>query len=205
MHPWAHFKTITRHRNLVCKYCFRLGLYRQGLLHDLSKYSWTEFSRGAKYFQGNRSPNDAERNATGVTLSWLHHKGRNRHHLEYWIDYRFDRSGKVQMGGCRMPIRYVGEMFCDRIAACRVYMKDAYTDSSAYDYYMRSEDHLMIHPDTAKRLEEMLLALKEMGEKEAFSHVKKKIRELNRIEKEEWKQLGIRTGKEEADQRHIDV
>ena len=189
----------------MCKNCFRLGLYRQGLLHDLSKYSWTEFSRGAKYFQGNRSPNDAERNATGVTLSWLHHKGRNRHHLEYWIDYQFDETGNIQMGGCRMPIRYVGEMFCDRVAACKVYLKEAYTDSSAYDYYMRSKDHVMIHPDTARRLEEMLRALKEMGEKEAFPYVKKKIKELERIEKQEWKQLGIRTGKKEAEERHIDV
>lgn len=190
MHPFAHFKTITKHRNLVCRYCFRLGLYRQGLTHDLSKYSFTEFWRGAKYYQGDRSPNDAERKATGVTLAWLHHKGRNRHHLEYWIDYKFQGEGKVGMSGYRMPIRYVGEMFCDRIAACRVYMKDAYTDSAAYDYFMRSKDHLMIHPDTARELEEMLLALKEKGEKEAFRYVRKRIRELYEIEKKNGSQPG---------------
>ena len=86
MQPLAHFKTITHHRHLVCRYCFRLGLYRQGLLHDLSKYAPCEFWRGAKYYQGYRSPNDAERKQNGVSLAWLHHKGRNRHHFESWID-----------------------------------------------------------------------------------------------------------------------
>ena len=190
MHPFAHFKTITKHRNLVCKFCFRLGLYSQGLKHDLSKYSPTEFWRGAKYYQGNRSPNDAERRETGVTLAWLHHKGRNRHHLEYWIDYRHHPDGSIAMGAYRMPIRYVGEMFCDRVAACKVYLKDAYTDASAYDYFMRSKDHLMIHPDTERELKEMLFALKEKGEKEAFRYVRQRIKELDRIEKEKGSQPG---------------
>ena len=121
MQPLAHFKTITHHRHLVCRYCFRLGLYRQGLLHDLSKYAPCEFWRGAKYYQGYRSPNDAERKQNGVSLAWLHHKGRNRHHFEYWIDYCIGKDGKPYMGGCKMPLRYVAEMFCDRIAACRTY------------------------------------------------------------------------------------
>ena len=60
MHPIEHFKTVNEHRKLVREYCFRLGLYRQGLMHDLSKYSPVEFWRGAKYYQGNRSPNNNE-------------------------------------------------------------------------------------------------------------------------------------------------
>ena len=87
MHPIKHFKTITHHKILVAKYCFRIGLYRQGLTHDLSKYSPTEFWAGAKYYQGDRSPNEAERMDKGYSAAWLHHKGRNRHHLEYWVDY----------------------------------------------------------------------------------------------------------------------
>ena len=82
-----HFRTITYHRKLVRQNCFRVGLYRQGLMHDLSKYSPTEFLVGARYFQGDRSPNNAEREAKGYSSSWLHHKGRNKHHFEYWIDY----------------------------------------------------------------------------------------------------------------------
>ena len=176
MRPFAHFKTITRHRALVLKYCFRLGLYVQGLTHDLSKYSPVEFWRGAKYFQGNRSPNDAERRATGLSLAWLHHKGRNRHHFEYWIDYCIGPDGKVFFGGNKMPMNYVAEMFCDRIAACRVYLGDKYTDASAYDYFMRSKSHLMIHPETAAELENMLLVLRDRGEDAAFRYVRSRLR-----------------------------
>ena len=177
MHPIAHFKTITKHRHLVCKYCFRLGLYRQGLLHDLSKYSPYEFFRGAKYYLGYRSPNDEERKRTGVSLAWLHHKGRNRHHLEYWIDYVFKKEGAATMGGYKMPMRYVAEMFCDRIAASKTYLKDQYTDSASYDYFMHSKDHLLIHPETRNEIEKMLLILKEQGEEAAFRYVKKRLKE----------------------------
>ena len=177
MNPISHFRTITKHRHLVCRYCFRLGLYKQGLLHDLSKYSFTEFWRGARYYQGFRSPNDAERKATGVSLAWLHHKGRNRHHLEYWIDYNMDRNDPSHMIGYKMPVKYVAEMFCDRLAACRVYMKEDYTDSSAYDYFVRSRSHLLIHPETSEEIERMLLVLKEEGEDAAFAFVRKRLLE----------------------------
>ena len=59
MKPWQHFKTITHHRLVVMGYCFRVGRIRQGLTHDLSKYSPTEFRIGARYYQGTRSPNAA--------------------------------------------------------------------------------------------------------------------------------------------------
>lgn len=88
----GHFTTITRHKILVMKECFKIGLYKQGLTHDLSKYSPTEFLVGCKYYQGNRSPNNAEREETGVSKAWLHHKGRNRHHFEYWIDYSVEKT-----------------------------------------------------------------------------------------------------------------
>ena len=85
MHFIGHFKTITRHKILVAKGCFKLGLYYQGIMHDMSKYSPTEFLAGAKYYQGTASPNNAERMDKGISTAWLHHKGRNRHHFEYWI------------------------------------------------------------------------------------------------------------------------
>ena len=78
MNFWGHLKTVNHHRALVRKYCFRLGLYWQGLTHDLSKYSPREFWVGVRYFQGDHSPNDAERKAQGYSSSWMHHKGRNR-------------------------------------------------------------------------------------------------------------------------------
>ena len=172
----AHLRTINRHRRLVCKYCFRLGLIWQGLTHDLSKYSPAEFWRSVHYYQGYRSPNDAERQATGLSLSWLHHKGRNRHHFEYWIDYCIAPDGHVFMGGCKMPKKYVAEMFCDRIAACRVYQGEKYTDASAYDYYQRSKGHVLIHPETSRLIDEWLLLLKERGEGEAFRLIREDLK-----------------------------
>ena len=91
-----HLCTVHHHRALVRKYCFKLGLYRQGLMHDLSKYSPTEFFVGAKYYQGYRSPNTAERLDRGYSTAWLHHKGRNKHHLEYWIDYSLQKEAAAQ-------------------------------------------------------------------------------------------------------------
>ena len=177
MHPIKHFKTITEHRNLVCKYCIRIGLVKQGLLHDLSKYSPMEFWRGAVYYQGNRSPNDAERRKTGVSKAWLHHKGRNKHHFEYWIDYVINEDGTVGFGGNRMPKKYVAEMFCDRLAACRVYLGDKYTDASAYEYFDRARKWTMMHPETSAELEKLLLMLKDEGEDATFKYIRKWLKE----------------------------
>ena len=59
MHLYDHLHTVNAHRRWVRRYCFKLGLVWQGLIHDLSKYSPTEFWRSVKYYQGYRSPNDA--------------------------------------------------------------------------------------------------------------------------------------------------
>ena len=88
----------------------------------------SEFLPGVKYYQGNRSPNDAQRQAEGCSTAWLHHKGRNRHHLEYWIDY--DPAGSGKLIGNKMPLQFVAEMFCDRVAASKVYKGKDYTDAS---------------------------------------------------------------------------
>lgn len=169
-HPWKHFRTITRHKILVMRGCFRIGLYKQGLLHDLSKYSLTEFLPGAKYYQGTMSPNNAERMDKGVSRAWLHHKGRNKHHLEYWIDYMQPEdkpldAQKLGMGGMKMPIRYVCEMYVDRVCASKNYQKDQYTDESALLYFYRSKPAYIIHPDTAALLEYLLTMLAVKGEK----------------------------------------
>ena len=147
---------------MVMKLCFRVGLYRQGLLHDLSKYGWTEFHIGCRYYQGTRSPNNAEREATGCSKAWLHHKGRNRHHYEYWIDYSMI-PGET-MTGMRMPKKYVVEMFLDRIAASRTYMREKYTDRSPLEYYKGGADKMVIHPQTRAMLEKLLIMLAEEGE-----------------------------------------
>lgn len=176
-HPVRHFRTITHHRHLVCRYCWRLGLIRQGLTHDLSKYSPTEFIPGAIYYQGDKSPNDAERDARGLSLAWLHHKGRNRHHLEYWVDYRREPDGTWVYGGNRMPIRFIAEMFCDRIAASKIYLGENYHDGAPYEYYASHEMSLLVHPDTAAEIEKMLTILRDEGEDAAFAYVRARLRQ----------------------------
>ena len=112
MKIWQHFKTITKHKILVMDGCFRVGLYRQGLTHDLSKYSPAEFLVGARYFQGTRSPNAAEREDKGYSEAWMHHKGRNRHHFEYWTDLSLVSRNYDPV---EIPRKYLAEMIMDRI------------------------------------------------------------------------------------------
>ena len=176
MNIWGHFCTITNHKLLVMKGCFQIGLYRQGLLHDMSKYNLIEFVPGCKYYQGTMSPNNAERKDKGYSLAWLHHKGRNKHHLEYWIDYSgADAKGEKGMCGMKMPVRYVAEMFMDRVCASKNYQKEKYTDASAHIYYENSKGYLMLHPDTRALLEYLLVMLREKGEKETFSFIKQEV------------------------------
>jgi hypothetical protein len=170
---WGHLKTINHHKMMVMKYCFRVGLYKQGLLHDLSKYSPTEFIPGVIYYQGNRSPNNAQREAEGCSGAWLHHKGRNKHHYEYWIDYPTNKDAGLV--GMEMPVEYVVEMFCDRVAASRNYNKEKYTDADALHYYLKGRGHYVIHPKTDALLHKLLEMLAERGEDYTFSYIKKNV------------------------------
>ena len=172
MKAWKHFITITRHRWLVRGGCFRIGLYWQGLIHDLSKYSPTEFRTGAKYYQGIRSPNAAERDDKGYSEAWMHHKGRNRHHYEYWTD--MNKVTRVYEP-IPMPRKYLAEMVMDRRAACKVYEGKKYHPSSALEYFMRSRERELMHPKTKQELEYILVMLAEKGEKETFHYLKKVI------------------------------
>lgn len=172
MHLWKHFKTITYHRFLVGLGCFRVGLYWQGLTHDLSKYAPTEFLVGAKYFQGDRSPNAAEREDKGYSEAWMHHKGRNRHHYEYWTDMNRQTRNYESVP---MPRKYLVEMVMDRIAACRVYQGNAYTDGSALSYFQKSRERELMHADTRKQLEYILTMLRDNGEKETFRYLKNSV------------------------------
>lgn len=173
MKVWKHFRTITRHKLMVMKYCFRVGLYKQGLLHDMSKYGWTEFKVGCKYYQGTRSPNNAEREDNGYSSAWLHHKGRNKHHYEYWIDYSMDESSR--MVGMRMPTNYIVEMFLDRVAASKNYMRGEYTNSSPLDYYEHGAAYELMHPHTTEVLERLLHMLSEEGEERTFAYIKQEL------------------------------
>lgn len=155
---------------LVMKGCFRVGLYKQGLLHDLSKYTPTEFLVGCKYFRGDISPNNIERKEKGYSSAWLHHKGRNKHHMEYWIDYGVGEQRGIT--GMKMPLKYVVEMFIDRMSASKNYLRDKYTDHSALEYYEHGKEYHILHNDTRALLEQLLHMLAEQGEEAVFRYIK---------------------------------
>ena len=169
MKLWQHFKTITHHRILVMRGCFRVGLYWQGLTHDLSKYSPTEFFTGARYYQGNRSPNNAEREDKGYSEAWMHHKGRNRHHFEYWTDIS---AVSKQYEPMPIPRKYLAEMIMDRRAACMTYQGKAYTDGAALTYLEQSLERTRMHPQTLRELTFLLTMLRDEGEKTTFAYLK---------------------------------
>ena len=172
MKAWEHFKTITHHRWLVMLGCFRVGLYWQGLTHDLSKYSPVEFGAGAKYYQGVRSPNAAEREDKGYSEAWMHHKGRNRHHYEYWTDMNMQTR---RYESVPMPRKYLVEQVMDRRAACKVYQGEDYHPGSELEYFMKSRERLLMHEENRQQLEYILTMLREKGEERTFRYLKKSV------------------------------
>ena len=170
----GHFKTITRHRHTVIAHSRRAGILFQGLRHDLSKYSPTEFIPGARFYCGDRSPNEEERALYGYSAAWLHHKGRNRHHFEYWSDYNVKTK---EFGPVPMPPKYIAEMFCDRVAASKIYQGKKYTDKHPLEYFVRSKGRRPIDPNTSDMIEGLLRILAEDGEDAAFVAVRRMLKE----------------------------
>ena len=168
----GHFRTITKHRHLVMAHCFKAGIPWRGLLHDLSKYSPSEFFPGVKYYSGKHSPTADERKDKGFSEAWMHHKGRNKHHYEYWRDYSLLEKKYVPI---KMPLVYVIEMFCDRVAASKVYMKEKYTDSHPLQYFNDRAAEEEMHPETAALLKELVTMLSEKGEKETFRYIRRNL------------------------------
>lgn len=173
---WGHLSTITRHRHTVIRHCRKAGIFWQGLRHDLSKYSYTEFWQGVRYYQGGtRSPNEAERESIGHSLAWMHHKGRNRHHFEYWCDYN-PKTKRVEP--VQMPTRYLAEMFCDRVAASKIYNKEQYNQTCPLVYFQNSTARKLgsLHPNTAEELMELLEILAQQGEETAFAELRRRVK-----------------------------
>lgn len=168
-----HFLTITRHRHEVIKNCFRAGIGLQGLVHDLSKYGPTEFIPGVLYFQGDRSPNELERETIGYSRAWIHHKGRNKHHYEHWNDYN---PVTKRLEGVEMPVKYFVEMVCDRIAASKIYYGENYTNDAPLQYFLGKKGKILIHSRTEQHLEKVLRMLSKYGEEKTFSYLRSLIR-----------------------------
>lgn len=168
MNFFKHLHTVNRHRFAVMRLCFKVGLYRQGLVHDLSKYSPQEFWAGVKYYQGYRSPQEKEREALGYSAAWLHHKGRNKHHFEYWTEGK-----RVYV---EMPRKYLAEAICDRVAASKIYLGDKYNDSSALEYLENKTDKDGMNKHTYATFVYFFEYLKNHGEKMMLKELKKYVK-----------------------------
>ena len=102
----------------------------------------------------------------------MHHKGRNRHHYEYWTDMNRQTRNYESIP---MPRKYLVEMVMDRRAACMVYQGKAYHPSSALEYFMKSRERELMHPKTKQELEYILTILSEKGEKETFAYLRNSV------------------------------
>ena len=154
---FGHLKTVLTHKRWVFYYAFRLGYTWRGLVHDLSKFSPTEFFESVRYWTGKRSPILVAKEKAGISYAWLHHRGRNKHHYEYWID-------KLDEGGVpyKIPFKYVIEMVCDWLAACRTYTKDPKdVFQREYDWWTGHVSHVKIHNHTKKLITKILWNLAE--------------------------------------------
>lgn len=156
---WKHFQTVRKHRRVVRRECKACGIMWQGLVHDLSKYSMAEFSSSAKYFQGDKSPIEAEKSAVGYSAAWLHHKGHNPHHWEYWTD--FGKNGEIIAN--RIPYRYVVEMICDWVGAGMVYGGGNWTQEEPLKYYMKVRGGRHLHPKTEELILRFLKCIRDQG------------------------------------------
>lgn len=167
---FKHFKLITYHRWLVFKLCCRAGEPWRGLVHDLSKYSPTEFKEGIKYFQGTFSPITAAKKDKGYSEAWLHHRGRNKHHLEYWVDKNATDKTPI------IPYPYVVEMVCDKLAAGMVYQKDNWTKEYQLTYWEKEKNKTETNEKVAKFLTEIFTQVANQGVNKAIT--KKNLQDL---------------------------
>ena len=146
-----HLKTICLHKWYVGRECFKRGLYWQGIIHDLSKFSYVEFFGSARYFQGDKTPIGAEKAEKGYSLAWLNHKAKNKHHWEYWTDFY---DGVIKP--VPMPEKYIREMACDMIGASKTYNKEKYHPDAPWEYFDKRRDTFIMEPQSKALLEAYL-------------------------------------------------
>ena len=158
-YKWKHFKTVFKHKMVVYRECKACGIWWQGVVHDLSKFSPIEFASSARYFQGDKSPIEAEKAKVGYSVAWLHHKGHNKHHWEWWTD--FDENGKIVAN--KIPSNYVIEMVCDWIGAGMVYSGGEWSQEDPLNYYYKVRQGRHFHHETELLLVHLLQTIRDQG------------------------------------------
>ena len=173
----AHFHTITKHKILVMKECFRGGAVPAGAAPRSFQIQSHRVPGGdADITRGPGGPNNAEREDKGYSSAWLHHKGRNKHHYEYWIDYSLD--GKHLLAGyadagpvCGGDVPGTGSLQARSIKA--ISTKTAIPLS----IIPNGKAGELMHPETRALLEKLLHMLADKGEEETYRYIKKEVPE----------------------------
>ena len=160
-----HTSLVLRHKWYVFIYCARLGMPLRGLKHDLSKFSPAEFMESVKYYDGKISPITKSKRANGYSKAWLHHKGRNKHYSEYWVDIDADNKTPI------IPYKYVAEMICDKLSANKIYNGKEWTNSSELEYWNVEKTKIEINKNVETMLTEVFEEVAEKGIKPVLTKV----------------------------------
>lgn len=158
-----HFMLVTHHKWVVFKLCCKIGIPWRGLVHDLSKYSPTEFWESAKYYVGTHSPIKEARKHQGYSRAWLHHKGRNKHHIEYWVDEALPERNLM------MPYKYAAEMVCDKLAASIIYQGKKWTKEFELSYWENERDKIQINPKLKDFITAVMTEVAQNGVNETYT------------------------------------
>ena len=131
LNVFRHIKTVMTHKFYVFIFACKAGIPFRGLVHDMSKFSPSEFFESVKYYQGNGSPISAAKKENGYSKAWLHHNGRNKHHWQYWYDSQtYDKTPII-------PYKYTVEMICDTLAAGKTYKGKNWTKDYQLSYWQK--------------------------------------------------------------------
>lgn len=176
----GHLSVVFRHKWRVLINCAKCGIIWRGVVHDLSKFTPTELFESVKYFKGNRSPIGACREDIGYSRAWLHHKGRNKHHIEYWLDPECDITPM-------MPYKYAVECICDKLAATRVYSGKNYSNHLPLKHWLKHGSKVNGNPTTMRFIEEVFIDVEKHGESFVLNrrYMKKKFSEVCEIDRGE--------------------
>ena len=162
---FGHLNNVLHHRHLVFKFCCKVGIPWQGLVHDLSKFTPTEFIPSVRFYQGDSSPIGAERRQKGYSEAWLHHKAHNKHHWEYWVEFRDDGTEFY----VKMPINYVKEMICDWLSAGKTYNRTGWQPNYPLQYFINHESYYKLNPETKAFCLKVLHMFAEEGEEKTLA------------------------------------
>jgi len=151
-----YLKYVLVHKWHVFLACRKLGITWLGIIHDMDKFYPDEFGPYARYFKGKI---DKGRSGKGYykpydtgdaefDFAWFLHQKRNKHHWQWWVMPKDMEDVKL----LEIPDKYIKEMVADWIGA----NKAQKSTGTPVDWYMENRHKLQLHPETAKKVEDLL-------------------------------------------------